>query len=67
MSGRIPRPVRPRSLVEAVRLVPEGGASVKPAGDTVGCSVQTVRNWVLQSQRYGGTARPIREQLAHTA
>ena len=41
-------PYPPEVRVEAVRLVREGGVSLKEAADTVGCSLQTMRNWVLQ-------------------
>ena len=54
MSGRVPPPYPPEVRVEAVRLVREGGVSLKEAADTVGCSLQTMRNWVLQAERDAG-------------
>jgi transposase len=50
MSGRVPPPYPP-----AVRLVREGGLSPSAVATTVGCSTQTLRNWVLQSERDDGT------------
>jgi len=52
--GKVPPPYPPEVRVEAVRLVREGGASIVEAAQTVGCSVQTMRNWVLQSERDDG-------------
>jgi transposase len=54
MSGRVPPPYPPEIRLEAVRLVCEGGVSLKDAAATVGCSIQTLRNWVLQSERDSG-------------
>jgi transposase len=54
MPGRVPPPYPPEVRVEAVRLVREGGVSVKQAAATVGCSEQTMRNWVLQAERDDG-------------
>jgi transposase len=54
MSGRVPPPYPPEVRVEAVRLIREGGVSVKNAASTVGCSEQTMRNWVLQAERDDG-------------
>jgi transposase len=55
MSGKVPPPYPPEIRLEAVRLVREGGVSLKDAAATVGCSTQTMRNWVLQSERDDGT------------
>jgi transposase len=54
MSGRVPPPYPPEVRLEAVRLVREGGVSLKDAAATAGCSIQTMRNWVLQSERDSG-------------
>jgi transposase len=55
MSGKVPPPYAPEIRLEAVRLVRDGGVCVKDAAATVGCSIQTMRNWVLQSERDDGT------------
>ena len=57
MSGKVPPPYPPEIRLEAVRLVPDGGVSIKDAAATVGCSEQTMRNWVLQSERDDGSRR----------
>jgi|SRR5580693_3659869 hypothetical protein len=44
MSGRVPPPYPPEVRLEAVRLVREGGVSLKDAAATAGCSIQTMRN-----------------------
>ena len=54
MSGRVPPPYPPEIRTEAVRLVREGGVSIKDAAATAGCSEQTLRNWVLQADRDDG-------------
>jgi transposase-like protein len=51
MSGRVPPPSPPEVRLEAVHLVREGVASASVAATTVGCSVQTLGNWVLQAER----------------
>ncbi len=57
MSGKVPPPYPPEIRLEAVRLVRDGGVSIKDAAATVGCSEQTMRNWVLQSERDDGSRR----------
>jgi transposase-like protein len=54
MSGKVPPPYSPEVRLEAVRLVREGGATPTEAARTVGCSVQTIHNWVLQHERDTG-------------
>ena len=48
MPGKVPLPNPPEVRLEAVRLVHVGGVSLKDAAATAGCSVQTMRNWVLR-------------------
>ena len=57
MSGKVPPPYPPEIRLEAVRLVREGGVTIKDAAATAGCSEQTMRNWVLQSERDDGSRR----------
>ena len=54
MSGRVPPPYPPEVRAEAVRLVQEGGRSFAEAAAIVGCSDQTVINWVAQADRDAG-------------
>jgi len=54
MSGKVPPPYPPEVRLEAVRLVREGGVTPTEAARTVGCSVQTIHNWVLQHERDTG-------------
>ena len=54
MSGRVPPPYTPEVRAEAIRLVREGGRSPAEAAAVVGCSDQTVRNWVAQADRDAG-------------
>jgi len=49
MSGRVSPPYPPEVRAEAVRLVREGGVLLKQAAATVGCSEQTLRNWIRGS------------------
>jgi transposase len=70
MSGRVPPPYPPEVRLEAVRLVREGGVSMKDAAATAGCSVQTLRNWVLQAERddgvrHDGPTTDEKTELAH--
>jgi len=54
MSGRVPPPYTPEVRAEAIRLVREGGRSPAEAAAVVGCSDQTVRNWLAQADRDAG-------------
>jgi transposase len=68
--GESRRPIRSRSASSAVRFVRHGSVSVKQAADTVGCSVQTMRNWVLQADRddgvrHDGLTTDEKVELAH--
>jgi len=56
MSGRVPPSYPSEVRTEAVHLVREGGVSIKRADATVGCSAQTLRNWILQAGRDDGLA-----------
>ena len=55
MSGKVPPPYPPEVRLEAVRMVRDSGASITEVASVVGCSTQTLRNWVLQSERDDGT------------
>ena len=66
MSERAPPP---EIRAEVIRLVQEGGPSPAEAAAVVGCSDQTVRNWVAQSdrdagRRSGGLTTEERTELA---
>jgi transposase len=52
--GKVPPPHPPEVREEAVRLVREGGMSFSEAAAVVGCSGQTVSNWVAQADRDAG-------------
>jgi transposase len=69
MGGRVPPPYPPEVRLEAVRLVREGGVSLGGAAATVGCSVQTLRNWVLQAERDDGVRHdgPTTDEKAELA
>lgn len=69
MGGRVPPPYPPQVRIEAVRLVREGGVSIKDAAATAGCSEQTLRNWVLQAERDDGirTDGPTTDEKAELA
>ena len=54
MPGKVPPPYPPEVRLEAVRMVRELGASLHEVADVVGCSVETVRNWVKQADRDAG-------------
>jgi transposase len=57
MSGRVPSQYPLDVRLEAVRLVREGGVTVREAAQTVGCTQQTMRNWVLRAERDDGVYR----------
>ena len=54
MSGKVPPPYPPEVRAEAIRLVREGGRSFAEVAAVVGCSDQTVSNWVAQADRDAG-------------
>ena len=54
MPGKVPPPYPPEVRIEAVRLVRESGASLTEAASVVGCSTETIRNWVKQAERDAG-------------
>jgi transposase len=55
MSGKVPPPYPPEVRLEAVRMIRDSGASPSEVAAVVGCSTQTLRNWVLQSEGDDGT------------
>ena len=55
MSGKVPPLYPPEVRLEAVRMVRDSGASIREVASVVGCSTQTLRNWVLQSERDDGS------------
>ena len=47
-------PYPPEFRTEAVRLVREGGRTPKELAQDLGCSDETIRNWLRQADRDGG-------------
>ena len=52
--GKVPPPYPLEVRAEAIRLVREGGRSPAEAAKVVGCTDQTVRNWLAQDDRDSG-------------
>lgn len=68
--GKVPPPYPPEVRVEAVRMVRDGGASFEEVAKIVGCSAESVRNWVKQAERdagirHDGLTTEERSELAH--
>jgi transposase len=62
-------PYPPAFRAEAVRLVREGGRTPRQLAEDLGCSDETVRNWVRQAdldagRRTDGLTTAEREELA---
>jgi len=54
MGEKVPPPYPPAIREEAVRLVREGGLTFSHAAKVVGCSDQSVWNWVAQADHDAG-------------
>jgi transposase len=55
--GKSKPPYPPEVRAGVVKLVRDEGVSLKEAADTIGCTVESVRDWVRKAQRDDGELR----------